>query len=153
MFMKLNFSTKIAQKFDITSANDRENEKITRLQQEQSVDFNHNCGLNLAPRLHFTPGFKPVFAAIAVIKGKHIIAAITRLSLPRSQQLQQSWQTQWSEGNQALEFWILLLPGVSITHISSYIYINFLTFRWFLNYLIKFIDCYFFINNRSILHI
>ena len=85
MFMKLNFSTKIAQKFDITSANDRENEKITRLQQEQSVDFNHNCGLNLAPRLNFTPGLKPVFAAIAVIKGKHIIAAITRLALPRSQ--------------------------------------------------------------------
>ena len=39
MFMKLNFSTRIAQKFDITSVNDRENEKITRLQQEQSVNL------------------------------------------------------------------------------------------------------------------
>ena len=35
MFMKLNFWTKVAQKFDITPANDRENEKIRRLQKSR----------------------------------------------------------------------------------------------------------------------
>ena len=84
--------TKIAQKFDITPANGRETEKMTRLQHESSVDCYHNCGLNLPPRLNFTSGFKPVFAAVATIEGKQVIAAIARLFLPRSQRLQRSWR-------------------------------------------------------------
>ena len=40
--MKLDSWTKIAQRFNITPANDRETEKMTRLQQESSVDCYHN---------------------------------------------------------------------------------------------------------------
>ena len=42
----------------LSLANDKENEKITRLEPESLVDYN-NCGLNLAPRFNMTRGLKP----------------------------------------------------------------------------------------------